>query len=243
MTAGVAVLSLYAWLLELRAAAQGSQNPTAARGSVTGPERGGGGGGALPARLAIVTDCGKGCREQGNLVVKEAVAAVMIGWGSPFRCAHLFKPCDMVDVLSDTAVAGASRVVHVGRPSALMWVCGRVKQGLVPAGRPPTACTAACWRRRGLLLSGGCSRQRSRSVCSATSRAPTRPPPAAALWCGAVSSCEPCSAGLWEPFPGCTYCRWLLVLAPAPCEHTNPCIKPWVLTTGQRGGGRRGRAG
>ena len=56
---------------------------------VTGPERGGGGGGALPARLAIVTDCGKSCREQGNLVVKEAVAAVMIGWGSPFRCAPL----------------------------------------------------------------------------------------------------------------------------------------------------------
>lgn len=77
MTAGVAVLSLYAWLLELRAAA---------RGSVTGPECVGGAG-ALPARLAIVTDRGKSCREQGNLVVKEAVAAVMIGWGSPFRCA------------------------------------------------------------------------------------------------------------------------------------------------------------
>ena len=59
--------------------------------TVTGPERGGGsGGGALPARLAIVTDRGKSCREQGNLVVKEAVAAVMIGWGSPFWCAQRF---------------------------------------------------------------------------------------------------------------------------------------------------------
>ena len=78
MTAGVAVLSLYAWLLELRAAA---------REAAGGPECGGGGG-ALPARLAIVTDRGKSCREQGNLVVKEAVAAVLIGWGSPFWCAH-----------------------------------------------------------------------------------------------------------------------------------------------------------
>lgn len=84
MTAGVAVLSLYAWLLELRAAAGE-------------PERGGGSG-ALPVRLAIVTDRGKSCREQGNLVVKEAVAAVMIGWGSPFRCANSFAGlCHVVD--------------------------------------------------------------------------------------------------------------------------------------------------
>lgn len=86
MTAGVAVLSLYAWLLDLRAAA---------RGGAGGPERGSGG--ALPARLAIVTDRGKSCREQGNLVVKEAVAAVMVGWGSPFRCAYLFRACYSVD--------------------------------------------------------------------------------------------------------------------------------------------------
>ena len=30
---------------------------------------------------------GKSSKEQGNLVVKEAVAAMMAGWGAPFRCA------------------------------------------------------------------------------------------------------------------------------------------------------------
>ncbi len=70
MTAGVAVLSLYVWLCRLRDAAR----------------RPDGGPGALPARLVVVTDRGKGCREQGNLVVKEAVAAIMAGWGAPFRC-------------------------------------------------------------------------------------------------------------------------------------------------------------
>ena len=124
MTAGVAVLSLYAWLLELRAAAQRS---------VTGLERGGGGGGgALPARLAIVTDRGKSCREQGNLVVKEAVAAVMIGWGSPFRCAQRFRG----HVTSLTESRGRVMVTVKRHVQSIM--C-----------RPPAAHPKACWRRQG----------------------------------------------------------------------------------------------
>ena len=40
---------------------------------------------AMPARLAIVTDRGKGSKEQGNLVVKEAVQASMALWEAPFK--------------------------------------------------------------------------------------------------------------------------------------------------------------
>lgn len=39
----------------------------------------------LPATLTIVTDVGKVSREQGNCIVKEAVAASMDFWGAPFR--------------------------------------------------------------------------------------------------------------------------------------------------------------
>jgi len=35
--------------------------------------------------VAIVTDRGRGSKEQGNLVVKEAVAALMVHWGAPFK--------------------------------------------------------------------------------------------------------------------------------------------------------------
>ena len=68
MTAGVAMLSLYSWLTGLRA------HLAKAPGS------------SLPARLAVVTDKGKSSKEQGNLVVKEAVAAIMNLWEAPFRC-------------------------------------------------------------------------------------------------------------------------------------------------------------
>jgi pentatricopeptide repeat domain-containing protein 1 len=67
MTAGVAMLCLYAWLVSLRQLEAKH------------------GGAALPARLAVVTDKGKGSKEQGNLVVKEAVAAMMQQWDAPFR--------------------------------------------------------------------------------------------------------------------------------------------------------------
>lgn len=40
----------------------------------------------MPVRLAIVTDRGKGSKEQGNLVVKEAVQACMALWSAPFKC-------------------------------------------------------------------------------------------------------------------------------------------------------------
>ena len=82
--AGVAMLSLYTWLMGLRARLAGG---------------GHGGRGALPAALAVVTDKGKGSKEQGNLVVKEAVAAMMTGWGAPFKCARaaarlFWLPCN-----------------------------------------------------------------------------------------------------------------------------------------------------
>lgn len=67
MTAGVAVLCLYAWLLSLKQLLVKH-----------GP-------GAVPATLAIITDRGRGAKEQGNLVVKEAVAALMSTWGAPFK--------------------------------------------------------------------------------------------------------------------------------------------------------------
>lgn len=71
MTAGVAMLSLYSWLLGMKRRLLGA------------------GRGCLPLQLAIVTDKGKNSKEQGNLVVKEAVAAMMAGWRAPFRSA----PC------------------------------------------------------------------------------------------------------------------------------------------------------
>jgi pentatricopeptide repeat protein len=67
MTAGVAMLSLYAWLVSLRqlAAMHGAD--------------------AIPGRLVLVADRGRGAKEQGNLVVKEAVLAAMVNWEAPFR--------------------------------------------------------------------------------------------------------------------------------------------------------------
>ena len=47
-----------------------------------------GGVAGLQPGMAIVTDKGKSSKEQGNLVVKEAVAAMMSKWQAPFRCAH-----------------------------------------------------------------------------------------------------------------------------------------------------------
>ena len=44
-----------------------------------------GGVAGLQAGMAIVTDKGKSSKEQGNLVVKEAVAAMMHQWQAPFR--------------------------------------------------------------------------------------------------------------------------------------------------------------
>ena len=67
MTAGVAMLCLYAWLMSLKS--------VVAAAGVS----------ALPLKVAIVTDRGRGAKEQGNLVVKEAVAALMHRWGAPFR--------------------------------------------------------------------------------------------------------------------------------------------------------------
>jgi hypothetical protein len=70
LTAGVATISLYVWLMDLR-------EQVAARGE-----------GCLPASLAVVTDAGCGSKEQGNFIVKEAVATMMAFWGAPFRPAQ-----------------------------------------------------------------------------------------------------------------------------------------------------------
>ena len=77
MTAGVAMLSLYVWLMGLKQC-------LLARGA-----------GSLPARLAIVSDKGKSSKEAGNLVVKEAVAAMMAHWEAPFR----YTPSGTLDLL------------------------------------------------------------------------------------------------------------------------------------------------
>ena len=63
------MLSLYVWLMGLKQCLL-SRNS-----------------GSLPTRLAIVSDKGKSSKEAGNLVVKEAVAAMMSHWEAPFRCA------------------------------------------------------------------------------------------------------------------------------------------------------------
>lgn len=67
LTAGVAMLSLYSWLTELRELV-----------TACGAE-------ALPATLAIVTDAGSSSKEQSNFIIKEAVAASMAFWGAPFK--------------------------------------------------------------------------------------------------------------------------------------------------------------
>jgi len=43
--------------------------------------------GSLPGQLVIVTDKGKTSKEQGNLVVKEAMCAMLQAWDAPFRSA------------------------------------------------------------------------------------------------------------------------------------------------------------
>ncbi|GBF98291.1 hypothetical protein Rsub_10954 [Raphidocelis subcapitata] len=67
LTAGVAMLSLYLWLTDIR-------DQVLSQGE-----------GSLPASLAIVTDAGNSSREQGNFIIKEALSTTMAFWGAPFR--------------------------------------------------------------------------------------------------------------------------------------------------------------
>jgi len=67
MTAGVAMLSLYCWLQDIKRVVVEKGRDQ------------------LPALMAIVTDVGKVSKEQGNCIVKEAVAAMMNFWEAPFR--------------------------------------------------------------------------------------------------------------------------------------------------------------
>ncbi len=61
----------------------------------------------LQATMAIVTDKGKSSKEQGNLVVKEAMAAMMHHWQAPFRygpreeqCSPLHSTCPFCQTLT-----------------------------------------------------------------------------------------------------------------------------------------------
>lgn len=82
MTAGVAMLSLYCWLQELKRLVEED------------------GEAGLPRCMAIVTDVGKASKEQGNCIVKEAVAAMMNFWEAPFRPV---QNCTYAAVLEATA--------------------------------------------------------------------------------------------------------------------------------------------
>lgn len=77
-TSGIAMLSLYVWFLKFQEFVRKH-----------GPD-------AAPSKIIIVTDRGRGSREQGNLVVKEAVAAIMNKWSSPFSLStqnnHTMNP-------------------------------------------------------------------------------------------------------------------------------------------------------
>ena len=51
---------------------------------------------SLPGQLVIVTDKGKTSKEQGNLVVKEAMCAMLQAWHAPFRSAAARAvPCSL----------------------------------------------------------------------------------------------------------------------------------------------------
>ena len=65
-TSGVAMLSLYVWLIKLRQFVEDN------------------GVKAVPAKVTIVTDRGRSAREQGNSIIKESVNHIMSFWKSPF---------------------------------------------------------------------------------------------------------------------------------------------------------------
>ena len=87
MTAGVAMLSVLNWLLSLKARVDKS------------------GAAGLQRSMAIVTDKGKSSKEQGNLVVKEAVAAMMNQWQAPFRYAPRSFVASCLHIQSSAAVS------------------------------------------------------------------------------------------------------------------------------------------
>ena len=90
LTAGVAVMSLYSWLLDLKYRlfdlySASTESILCSLFRMLALKEGAS---ALPVQLCIVTDKGRTSKEQGNLVVKEAVAAMMNSWGAPFRPMH-----------------------------------------------------------------------------------------------------------------------------------------------------------
>lgn len=121
MTAGVAMLSLYYWLIRLRYLASAKEAS------------------ALPARLAIITDKGKGSKEQGNLVVKEAVAAIMALWQAPFRCLPICR------LSQQSGLILLKCVKHVFC-ACVLEVCCRAEI-LLRVGPLQRLCIQACWRQ------------------------------------------------------------------------------------------------
>ena len=152
MTAGVAMLSLYVWLMGLK---QCLLTRSA---------------GCLPTRLAIVSDKGKSSKEAGNLVVKEAVTAMMVHWEAPFRRA----PCAVDHAQPSSAgrgslprMQGAGLAAGAGAPLVnpiwahahaprvpCCWVDPRPWNPW-PAGPARTTRSRACWRRTGRLWRSG----------------------------------------------------------------------------------------
>lgn len=110
LTAGVAMLSLYSWLARFRQLATTS------------------GESALPANFAIITDAGHASREQGNFIVKEAVAAMMSFWGAPFK------------TVQDEQYAG---VLQASRSQVASWLLSSSFKGQMSSLFPitePTTC-------------------------------------------------------------------------------------------------------
>ena len=71
---------------------------------------------SLPGQLVIVTDKGKTSKEQGNLVVKEAMCAMLQAWDAPFRCVVL--PTDMHSTLTVRALSRSRATWRSRRPCA-----------------------------------------------------------------------------------------------------------------------------
>ena len=71
-----------------------------------------GGVASLPSHLAVVTDAGSASREQGNFVVREAVAALLLFWDSPFRQVE-FATTPKAGQLSRVDLAGATVLYYV----------------------------------------------------------------------------------------------------------------------------------
>ena len=112
MTAGVAMLSLYTWLVSLK--------------NLIGEH----GASAMPYQLFIVTDRGKTSKEQGNLVVKEAVNALLTKWNAPFKAMPTIRKssseASIVSVKTNgSGNGGIGGVLHASGPEVAAWLLSK----------------------------------------------------------------------------------------------------------------------